>query len=113
MTTPGRDRHEAALRQRVVDVELLVARIDPRRVRFDPHLHEMHVGVAAGVHLRVPDPGTGRHPLSEAGVEQAPIAFGVLVLELAVEHPGDDLHVLVRVGVEPGAGPHDIVVVDE
>src|SRR2546429_10013599 len=46
-------------------------------------------------------------------IDDAVVAEGVLVLELAVEHPGDDLHVLVRVGGEPGAAPHGVVVEDE
>ena len=77
------------------------------RVGRHPHLHEVDVVVAARVHLRVPDPRAGAHPLSEARVEDAAVALGVLVLELAAEHPGDDLHVLVRVGGEAGAGLHD------
>jgi hypothetical protein len=30
-----------------------------------------------------------------------------------VQHPGDDLHVAVRVGLEAGPGPDPVVVVDE
>src|SRR5207248_3345351 len=45
--------------------------------------------------------------------DQALIAEGVLVLELAVEHPGDDLHVAVGVGVEPGVWGDDVVVAHE
>ena len=38
---------------------------------------------------------------------------GVLVHEAAVEHPGDDLHVAVRVRLEPDAGRDDVVVGDQ
>ena len=65
------------------------------------------------VHLRVPDAGARAHALGQAGVDDAAVAHRVLVLELARQHPGDDLHVLVGMGAEAGAGPHDVVVVDE
>ena len=39
--------------------------------------------------------------------------LGVLVHEPALEHPGDDLHVAVRVRLEARAGRHDVVVVHE
>ena len=35
------------------------------------------------------------------------------MLEFTREHPGDDLHVAVRVGVEARAAADDVVVVDE
>src|SRR3954469_177103 len=117
----GGDRHEAAGEQGVVDLELLVAGGDPALVGQDPHLDEVHrvaVGVAAlqppgVVLLAVLDPGAGAHPLSQAGVDDAVVARGVLVHQGALHHPGDDLHVAVRVGLEPEARRHDVVVVDQ
>ena len=41
------------------------------------------------------------------------VPFRVLVLELAVEHPGDDLHVLMRMRAEAGARAHHVVVRDQ
>ena len=38
----GRDRHQAAAQQLVVDLQLLVAGLDARLVRQHPHLHEVH-----------------------------------------------------------------------
>ena len=58
-------------------------------------------------------PRAGRHALGEAGVQHAAVLLGVLVLEFAREHPRDDLHVAVRVGVEARAAADDVVVVDE
>ncbi len=60
--------------------------------------------------LRVQDPAAGAHPLGQARVDHAGVPLGVLVDEGAFQHPGHDLHVAVRVGVE--AEPrHDAVVV--
>ena len=59
------------------------------------------------------DAAAGAHPLRQPRVDHAVVAGGVLVDQGALEHPGDDLHVLVRVGVEPGAGVDDVVVVDQ
>jgi len=39
------------------------------------------------------------------------VAGRVLVQEAATQHPGDDLHVLVRVGVETAARRDNVVVV--
>ena len=52
---PGRDRDQAAAGERVVEVALLVARLDAVGVGEHPHLHEVHVGGCARVHLRVAD----------------------------------------------------------
>src|SRR3954447_324854 len=117
----GGDRHEAAGEQGVVDLELLVAGDDAALVGHDPHLDEVHrvaVGVAAlqapgVVLLAVLDTGAGAHPLSQARVDHAVVARGVLVHQGALHHPGDDLHVPVRMGLEPEARRHDVVVVDQ
>jgi hypothetical protein len=47
------------------------------------------------------------------GVDDAVVPGGVLVHQRALQHPGDDLHVPVRVGLEAGARRHDVVVVDQ
>ena len=51
-------------------------------------------------------------PLRDVARDHADVALGVAVLERAVEHPGDDLHVAVRVHAEAAAGRHDVVVED-
>jgi hypothetical protein len=63
--------------------------------------------------LGVQDAGAGAHPLGEAGVDHAIVAGGVLVDQRSPHHPGDDLHVLVRVGLEAATGDDDVVVVDQ
>ena len=117
---PGRHGHQPAGEELVVDLELLVARGDVVLVGHDPHLDEVHgvlVNVAGElpgvVLLRVEDAAAGAHPLRQPRVDHAVVAGGVLVDQGALEHPGDDLHVLVRVGVEPGAGVDDVVVVHQ
>src|SRR3954470_15010840 len=117
----GGDRHEAAGEQGVVDLELLVAGDDAALVGHGPHLDEVHriaVLVAAlqppgVVLLAVLDPGAGAHPLGQTRIDDAVVARGVLVHQGALHHPGDDLHVPVRVGLEPEARCHDVVVVDQ
>jgi hypothetical protein len=104
---------QAATAERVVEIALLVARSDAGGVGQHPHLHEVHVGGRAGVHLRVADPAPRAHALRQPGVDDAIGAGAVTVRELALQHPGDDLHVAVRVRAEPSARAHDVVVVDD
>ena len=121
----GGDGHQAAGEQFVVDLELLVAGIDAALVRHDPHLHEVHrvamrdvilprASQPPGVVLlAVQDAGARAHPLGQARVDHPRVALGVLVHQRALQHPGDDLHVLVRMGLEAGARLDDVVVVDQ
>ena len=106
-------RHEPALRDLAADVELLAARRDAGRVRHDPHLHEVDIATLRRVHLRVPDAAACAHPLCESRVDDAAVPLGVLVLDLAPDHPGDDLHILVGVGLEAALRRDDVVVAHE
>ena len=63
--------------------------------------------------LRVLNAGAGTHALGEARVDDARVAGRVLMHERPPQHPGDDLHVAVGVGVEAGAGSHDVVIAHE
>jgi hypothetical protein len=72
-------------------------------------VHRLLLGV---VELAVPDAGAGRHHLHVAGPDHRSGADAVLVLKRAVEDIGDDLHVLVPVGVEPAARPNPILIDD-
>ena len=47
------------------------------------------------------------------GIDQAVVPLRVLVHQLSAQHPGDDLHVPVRVRLEAAARRHDVVVVDQ
>ncbi len=81
-------------------------------VRLYPDLKEVHGFVGRRIELAVHDAGTGGHVLEIAGLDDAAVAHGVLVLELAAEHVGYDFHVLVGVCAEAFARQHDIVVDD-
>jgi hypothetical protein len=58
----------------------------------------------------VQDPGSGAHPLRQAGVDDSAVALGVGVHQAAAQHPGDDLQVPVRMRVETGARGNDVVI---
>src|SRR5262249_57647980 len=60
----------------------------------------------------VVDPGAGAHDLHLAGPDHRSSAEAVAMLELAVEHPGEDLHVAMRMGPEAAPGIDDVVVDD-
>jgi hypothetical protein len=105
-----RDGDEAPARELVADVELLVTGVDGRGVGEHPHLNEVDVVGLAVVDLGVADAPPGAHPLGQAGVDHATVALRIGVLQLTVEHPGDDLHVTVRVGGEARTGSDPIVV---
>jgi hypothetical protein len=54
--------------------------------------------------------GAGAHHLDVAGCSAPGIAKAVLVSDRAFADVGDDLHVLVRVRVESGAGSDQVVI---
>jgi hypothetical protein len=88
-----------------IEAELFVTGIQSRFVGNDPHLNQVD-WLAAGcfaVALRIPNPGTRCHPLRQIGSNGPAVTLGILVDESSSEHPGDNLHVLVRQRVEPGA----------
>ena len=70
----------------------------------------MHRIRARGVELAVRHAGARAHALHVAGTDDRPGAHAVPVLEGALEHIGDDLHVAVRVRSEAAAGPDPILV---
>ena len=93
-----------------IDIELLIARRDPLRIGHHPHLDEVHIFAGMRVHLRMPNARPGAHALGQTRVDDAVIAFRVLMFQLAVQHPGHDFHVPMRMGAEAAAGLHPIVV---
>ena len=110
---PARTRSAASppLSSSRVDVLLLVARIDALGVRAAPtsaRSGRPRSATGSSPSARCPVPSA--HALREPGVQLAAVAFGVLVLEPSGKHPGHDLHVLVRMGRETGAGRDPVVV---
>ena len=114
---PGGDGHQSAGEQSITDFELFVAGFDVALVGHDPHLHEMD-GLVVNltgetprvVLLRMQDAAAGAHPLRQSGVDDPAVAGGVLVDQRALEHPGDDLHVAVGVGIKSRTRCHDVIV---
>src|SRR5262245_14744607 len=72
----------------------------------------MHAVGLRVVELAVPDPGASRHSLHVTGADHRTGADAVLVLERAVEHVRDDLHVAMPVRVEPFAGGDPVFIDD-
>ena len=89
---------------------LLVARREALALGLDPDLQEVHGLRAVGIELAVLDAGARRHALHVARADHGARAQAVLVLERAVEHVGDDLHVAVAVRAEAGARLHAVFV---
>src|SRR5262249_33552138 len=52
----------------------------------------------------------GGHPLGVARADHRAVSEAVAMLERAGEDPGDDLHIAVRMRVEPAGRPDEIVV---
>src|SRR5690606_12347102 len=92
------------------EVLLLVARRRAGPRRQHPHLQEVRTLGLRAVELAVRDAGAGRHQLHLAGVQARAVAHAVLVLEHALEHVGDVLHVLVAVRAEAAARLHAVLV---
>lgn len=112
---PGRHGHQTPARQRVVDRPLLVRRRQSGLVGDHPHLHQAHplrpaARVQHVVGLGVHDAAPGAQPLHHTRDDHTAVAGGVLVGQAALEHPGDDFHVTVRVGRETGTLGHGELV---
>ena len=66
--------------------------------------------VVVPVLFAVRDAAAGAHHLDVAVADHLRVAHAVGVLQVALQGNGDDLHVLVRVGVEAHARGHGVVV---
>ena len=89
---------------------LLVAGRDAARGRLDPDLQEVHGLGRRGVELAVAHAGAGTHALHVAGPDHRAGAEAVAMLEAALQHVGDDLHVPMGVGREALARRDPILV---
>src|SRR4029453_8714680 len=91
---------------------LVVARWQAPSLGQDPDLEQVHGLHRGGVELAMLDARAGPHALPPAGPDPRAGTEAVAVLEPAVEHPGEDLHVAMRMGPEAASGlPH--VAVDD
>src|SRR5258705_4847908 len=91
---------------------LVVARPDPLPVGQHPDLQEMHRLLFRVIELAVPNAGARRHHLHVARADHRPGADAVLMLQRALQHIGDDLHVAMPMGVESAAGLDPVLVDD-
>jgi hypothetical protein len=89
---------------------LLVARRDARLGGLQPDLEEVHRVGRRGVELAVGHAGARAHALHVARADDRAGAHRVAVLEPALEHIRDDLHVLVAVRAEALLGLHAVFV---
>lgn len=94
------------------EVLLLVARCKARALGEDPDLEEVHRFGLRRVELAVANAGARRHALHVAGSDHRAVAHRVAVLERAIEHVRDNLHVTMAVRAEAAARLHAILVED-
>src|SRR6185312_2689169 len=78
-----------------------------------PHLHQVRLLLLRVVDLGVEDARARAHALGQPRVDDPLVAHRVLVLELAADHPGHDLHVAVRVRGEARRRADVVLDVDE
>src|SRR5215467_666683 len=69
--------------------------------------------VAFRIHFGVPDASSRTHALREPGVNDPMIPFRVLMLQLAVQHPRHDFHVLVGMRPKSRVRPYEIIIVNQ
>ena len=101
---------EAALAVLRVQGQLVVTRLHVPLVGEHPDLQEARPLVVVPVLFAVRDAAAGAHHLDVAVADHLRVAHAVGVLQVALQGNGDDLHVLVRVGVEAHARGHGVVV---
>ena len=90
--------------------QLIVPGPVPAGIGQHPYLQELHRLGVAGVEFAVRDSRTGRHHLYPARPQFLHIPHTVTVSQRPGKRNRNDLHIGVRVGSEPLAGCHGIVV---
>src|ERR1700735_2245153 len=103
---------EAAVRLRVVDSLLLVARSDAARGWRDPDLQKMNRLGFRVIEFAVSDSTARAHPLCFARTNDGASAEAVLMLERAFEDVGDDLHVAMPMRGKSCCRAHAILIDD-
>src|SRR4030095_2429761 len=78
--------------------------------RHDPYLKKVNRLARRRVELAVRDARAGAHPLHLAGADHGAGSEAVAVLQGALEHVADDLHVPVAVRRKPLAGLYAVLV---
>ena len=101
---------EAVVAPGRVERQLVVARGHVAPVGEQPDLQEAGGPVVVAVLLAVRDACARAHHLDVAMADHLGVAHAVLVLQVALQGNGDDLHVVVRVRAETHARRHGIVV---
>jgi hypothetical protein len=111
--TSGFARHQVQnAGRRILERLLRITRCHALGIRLDPDLEQMHGFILRGIEFAMLDALAGGHVLHVAGLDDAAVAHGILVFQLAAQDVGDDLHVAMRMRAETHARHHEIVVDD-
>jgi hypothetical protein len=94
----------------VLDGEFLVSWLCVSLLGSDPNLEKVDWFGGRGVELRMSDSGSGGHVLEFTGLDDATIAHGVLMLELAGNDVGNDFHAGVRMFAKALVGSDGIII---
>ena len=84
---------------------LVVAGLQVPGVREHPDLQQAHRLGGVGVFLRVQNTCSSGHDLDFTVANHRRIPHAVLMFQIPFKRNGDDLHVVVRMGIEPGTRP--------
>src|SRR5690348_8759216 len=84
------DEAPAVAHIRFLEIHLAVARCETFRLRQYPDLEEVDGLFLRAVHLRVADARARAHHLRLQGPDDALAAQRILVLQRALQHPGED-----------------------
>src|SRR6202012_58584 len=92
------------------DIDLLVTRFNVPFVWEEPYLQKLNRRTGIVVILGMVNAGSGAHYLYFAGLNNGYVIHAVLVLQLALEGDGDDLHIIVRVFAKAHATVNGIII---
>lgn len=69
--------------------------------RHDPYLQELYRLYRAGIHFAMGNTHSGTHRLSFSDSDDTAVFFAVTMLQMPLQWSGDNLHIFIRVGLEP------------
>src|SRR5438105_331793 len=89
---------------------LLVAGLDAPLLGCEPYLQQVHWLAARSILLAVGDAGARAHALHLARPNHRTRAHAVFVLERALEHVGNDLHIVMRMSPKAAPALHPVFI---
>jgi len=78
--------------------------------RHNPYLQEFYRLYRAGIHFTVENTRSGTHRLNLSDSDDTAVFLAVTMLQMSFQWNGDNLHIFMRMGLEPFSGGDFVVI---